>query len=639
MAAPKNIPSVFNDEEKKLVEQENYKDLFLGIQAALVEKYKKENISLKNNIPKLSSDNTIFGFEAEFAQSVYGRESGQVSSQSLTDEEKEKYASLEYLFHADIEKSKYYEGNDKILHDSVGYWELGTDYYDVLELATPGLFYAKVWDNTGDIPTLLAEAQNPWKRMVEIGNTWQKALYIATSDRFYSALFEDGGANKEAKNHKSPEDKTKNVGMILKMLRGPESQVEGLNLESGLVPSWGNMQEGRPSTISLTSKNFTLHPSEIPNCNYATPPTIKRDNFLEGKVQRNFVKNGVSLVAPQYNITIPATCALELVEKGCDLEASFDSKYLDALNRLHLGLRKYLKSKVGPKDAVSGFAITIIGYYLTNICGLPSQIRGDIRTQTKFDVCGSEARKNRYLQKIADFTKNNKDYEMKAWCYTHSWIKDVAHTWIKANGIITYKQTLECLNGVDKEAFNKVMWQVLESIAPSGEDEQQQFKQNLSNGDISDPLLGLAKLMDYEFPDRKFIHFVMNSEELSQSRDTIYARYKPGKPPTGDFQAPQYQESGYEQLVWAMGNAINSFKFHVLTELPSVDLNIDAHTYDKFRSITWCREDTASPFTSVQDGKDKSFYEEAKGMLVTEIRDQAYLEYLDGDVNLNKRGG
>ncbi|MCC2605112.1 hypothetical protein [Planctobacterium marinum] len=633
------IPSVFDENDRLNFENENYQELYLAQQQAIGSIYNEAAIAKTSITPSISDKDTIFGFEAEFAQSVYGRETGQHSSAGLTEDEKKTKASLEYLFHAEIENSPYFVDKDVIIDDAVGSWDLGTDYFDVLELGTPGLSYPAVWDtNKAEFPTLKSQGE-PWKLMRDIGTIWTKALYISTSERFYNAIFNQPDVD-QTRHHKEPGDKTKDVNMVLAMLRGPTSTVgHGKNVDYGLIRSWGIIENGRPDTIKLARKNFTLHPEEMPNCNCQQTPNIFRNDILKGVIQRNFMKNGVNLVAPQYNVTVPATCAMQLIELGADLDASFDSKYLDALNRLHLGFRKFLTSTVNPQTPVAGFAVTLLAYYLTNICGLPSQIRGDIRTQTKFDASTSDNRKKRYLAKIAEFLKSNKGYEMQAWVYTHSWIKDVAHTWVKSNGVTALNKLLECFEATQKKEFLDVFGKALVAISPESDNDLAGLKQTLSNGDISDPLLTVAKFMDYEFPDRKFIHFVLNSELLNvdnADRHSFFVNYKPGaydpkkpKQPAEHYLAPQYADSGYQQCLWAINNVVRCFKFHLYNLINDLD---KISEYKAYENITWCRADTYQVF-------EEGLYKKSKGMLVTEIRDQEFLEALNDDLNLNCRGG
>lgn len=702
MAGPKYIPAVFNQAERALIQSgdtKQYKDLFVQIQKELSTLFEKDELAgnigkapiepdplwVSELIPEITGKEfTIFGFEGEFAQSVFGREAGQVTSEEvdLTAQEKLTWASLENLFHIDIEESLVYQSDINKLKNVVGLWALGTDYYDVLELGTPGIKYTKVWkDSLNNIPVLKTNEDDPrpWKKMIDIGQCFEKALYIATSERFYNAVFDIPILDQDH-NHKDPKDKKKDVKMVLEMLRGPKSNV-GIDYKekSGLINSWGIRKQVRNyddsadqalnnTNIYIKAKDFTLHPSEMPNLSSTDQPSVRYDNIIQGKIQRNFVKNGVSLIAPQYNITLPATCALELVDKGAELEASFDSKYLDALNSLHLGFRKYFKSQINPQpNSPASLAVTYLSYYLTNICGLPSQIRGDIRTNTKYSVCKNNNVSD-YLNKIKLFEKTNKDYDMKAWCYTHSWIKDIAHTWIKANGITTLDKVIECLQGNNKKEFLhslKLLIEKFEDIKMDAENFQEKIyksqgiKQSLSNGDISDPLLAVSDLMNEKFIDRKFVRFILNPVKLVSpkegmppneitGRPNIYKKYKPGlyiknqdeftlQP---EFSPSQYSDKGYQQIVWAITNATRSIRYH-LYKLPGEQVPDNVNYLSGYENITWCREDTYKVFSKKPDKENdpKPLYPNTTGMLVTEIRDQEYLEYLNGNVDMNRKGG
>lgn len=672
MSSTRNIPSVFQGQQRTWLEQGQFKELYEQLRVEISNYYKVDKLAPTDTYSDQSAQ-TVFGFEAEFAQSVFGRETGQVLiSKALQDpatkillekkiqEEKltlqeweDKVASLENLFHMDIEKSPFYENGIKV-EKKIGGWELGTDYFDVLELATPALKYKPVWDTSGDFPKL--KGVGAWKEMKDIGRVWEKALWIATSERAYLALKDQKFPNlpqDEQKHSKPFWEKTKTVDMVLQLLRG--GAPDGL-LKDGLAVSW--KEQSKDGDLVLEPKHFTLHPNELPNCICATPPKVEKKNLYTALIQRNFVKNGLRLIAPQYNITLPATCALALVERGVNLEASFESKYLDALNNLHLGFRKYLTAKCNPQTDTARYAVTLLAYYLTNICGLPSQIRGDLRTQTKFDVCTDPKRKQVYLEKIKEIDKAWKDYETKAYCYTHSWIKDVAHTWIKANGVTSLQAVVNCFkNDADKLVFLKVFKQALLAMAPDDDNDLQQLKNNLSSGDISTPLLKVAGLMDYDFEDRKFVRFVFNSERLDQlvggpiKRQEIFQKYKPGlfdpaapAKPKAEFQPEQYFQSGLEQCIWAINNVVRCFKFHGYTEYnkfapgPNKIPDPEIVKFVHYEEITWCRADTYKVY---QDNlyKDNDKPPGKNNVLVTEVRDQEFLDKLCDDLNYNEKGG
>lgn len=673
MNPTRNIPSVFQGDERSWLVEGKFTKLYEQLQTQISTFYSENKLAATGTYSDKSTK-TVFGFEAEFAQSVFGRETGQVllskalqnpatkvlldkklGEEKLTLQEWEyKVASLENLFHMDIEKSPFYEKGTEV-KGKIGGWELGTDYFDVLELATPGLQYDPVWENVNsNFPKL--KGTGAWKEMKDIGRVWEKALWIATSERVYKALEKQDFPELEqdtAKNSKPFWEKSKTVDMVLKLLRGDKSASEK-SLQQGLVTSW--LAQNKDGELTLEPKHFTLHPNELPNCICDTPPKVKRKNLYTALIQRNFVKNGLRLIAPQYNITVPATCALALVERGVNLEASFESKYLDALNNLHLGFRKYLTAKCNPQTDIARYAVTLLAYYLTNICGLPSQIRGDLRTQTKFDVCTELKRKQAYQEKIKEIDKAWKDYETKAYCYTHSWIKDVAHTWIKANGVTSFQAVLNCFNDVDKLAFNNVFKQALLAMAPDDDNDLQHLQNNLSSGDISTPLLKVAGLMDYDFEDRKFVRFVFNSERLDQlvggpiKRQEIFQRYKPGlfepanpDKPKAEFQPEQYFQSGLEQCTWAINNVVRCFKYHCYTEYNAVSkgVKITQQVIDNFKAykeITWCREDTYKVY---QDNlyKENDKLQGKNNVLVTEVRDQEFLDKLCDDRNYNEKGG
>lgn len=634
--------------------------IYMQIQVGIQSDFNSKNYITKNesNSLDIASNYTVFGFEAEFAQSVYGREEGQTSSKDLPEDQKTTSAALEFLFHTEIEKAKPKTDIDdnSDVKDIVGEWNLGTDYYDVLEFATPAIKYDVVWENKPPFPRLKAPNQKPWKRMVEIGQIWKEALYLSTSERFYEAMANQTGTTSEHR-HKEPAEKTKTVRQVLELLRGTEKSdldKSARVFDQGLIKDWSAGQSTKVNTM-LEAKNYTLHPAELPNSTRSNggKAQIKYDHVIQAKIQRNFLKNGVSKIAPQYNVTLPATCALELIQTGSKLQASFDSKYLSALDRLHLGFRKFLTSKLRPEDDIAHFIVTIAAYYMTNITGLPSQIRGDIRVNTKFAIDADEKRKKQYLTEIAAFNKNNKGYENNAYCYTHSWIKDVAHTWVKADGPTLLRKTLECLQNQDQGIFLEVFNTLLEGLFPITHNGYETFKQALTSGDISDPLIEVAKLMDYEFPDRRFIHLVLNPQKLTTTRKKIFENYKPGafvecNPDSKiialpQFSPEQYEQSGYEQILWALTNCVLSLRYHVFklrAEATSdndkkATLNKDAESIKDYETITWCRQDTYQHFQKTSGG----LYSETHGLVVTEIRDDYFLNYLNGDLSIDSMGG
>ncbi|WP_428612819.1 hypothetical protein [Pseudoalteromonas sp.] len=477
------------------------------------------------NIYKPGADKTgktTVGFEFEFLQICDG-------------------SFLKNLFHADLAKT---EDSYKLDNYAVGTYELGTDYYDVIEMATPAMLV----NTTDGVPN--------WQTIAKTIEVWKEYFNVLFPKNYQMAItqFHITGNTLTFDNMVT----ALNNDLQCQLIYLPEADVE--------------------------AKHMTLDPIQLPSRTKITPDKIKLAVLSDLKE-----KNNVDGIAPQINIQVSSTTAIKLLMLGTkhdDLKGqtfSDEVGYLKKLVNLHTELLKTLTSDIGddekdinnPSDKY--IAAHIIAYYLTSVTGIPAEVRAKVRQETK--VIFTEQLRKPLVQKRAKIAR-------KCWTYTHSWVKDVAHLWIKCT-------PFTLIDGLENP--NNVVEQIKILAAT-----------DLSNDShIKFALENIGAQLNYDEENKNFIKNVLG--ELTNGskkvdRAAIYTAY--------DYNEEKYAEDGIVQTKTVFENAKSAFEYY------QTDYG------------QWARKETFLPDLSNKE-------------LVVEIRDSCFLNtvneaWKDGNIDCKK---
>ncbi|SFD35047.1 hypothetical protein [Pseudoalteromonas denitrificans] len=641
-----------------------------------------------SNDLRFDSDHTTFGYECEFAQVAFSNEDVMRHYEHNAPDVRLNSGTVN-LFHADLAKQS-------IGTKYVGMWDLGSDYENVIELGTPALKWDRVWN--ADLE--LVCSGEAFKRMYYISLIFDKYLSSLVSIKGNELLLNRVGnveafqtplttnsaqlgtvkGNRESnklKSHNAPHkklpgDARKSPAKTFGLLR----DVFTKTLFNGSLEEKSGASFSTVDESVIKAKHMTLNPEEVPL--YLTKEGCNEKYISKGLIEntilsRGFIKNGVRLRAPQYTMTVPAEVALELIEEGVNVGQQFNSPYLERLNELHLGFRKYFTSKepqlekmlceykggtlgVTKAKIVARQAITILSYFLTTVCGKPAEVSAEIRRETKFAGLKGDA----LIQALNNYRDVYPDTELKCWCYTHSWIKDVAHVWFKCDPIefirlLCRVDINEANAGQDNGAYQSIRiyrkaftfllfsrdWNTLNFDFPTTDNNLTNSVETLlKNGDIGAPLEELANKMEYDMDSKRFINTVLNKLSMGNKlRSDIYKKYQYNLSVT--LQAPKNLDTG--NSVAPLEFAKSLFKSsglkqttHVLAQAIFALTHYSEYAKGDHKKFQWCRGDTYATFND----NYKTFLQKKAGMVIVELRDEAFLEHLAmGSIDDEHQGG